>query len=62
MLHSFYFVTRLSTRIIRIVKDKEDPIGFDICGGNKIGIYVKNLSPASVSEGLKIGDRLMSVS
>ena len=56
-----YLMSRLSTRVIRIDKDEEDPIGFSICGGNRIGIFVKNLSTASVAEGLKNGDRLLSV-
>lgn len=44
-------------------KHATDIIGITITGGNKVGIFVKELAPDSVAElsGLKVGDRILHV-
>lgn len=50
-----------TTRVIRMEKHATDIIGITITGGNKVGIFVKELAPDSVAElsGLKVGDRIL---
>ena len=51
-----------SSRTINISKQPQEPLGFGICGGNRIGIFVKDLNSTSEAAGMKMGDRLLSVS
>lgn len=51
-------------RTVRINKTEQDFLGFHICGGNKVGIFVNEVSRGSPADlaGLKVGDKLLHVS
>ncbi len=55
---------RTTHRVLRLEKMSSEPMGFDICGGNKVGIFVKEINEGSMAAlgGMKVGDRLLYVS
>lgn len=50
-------------RYIKIKKDPDDDIGFDINGGNMTGIFVTNIFEGSNAEaaGVQVGDKIFKV-
>lgn len=55
---------RSTIRTVRINKTEDEPLGFRICGGNKIGIFVSGVTKESPAEiaGLQVGDKIVQVS
>ena len=49
--------------MLRLEKAGMDPLGFDVCGGNKVGIFVKEVKDGSMAAlgGMKVGDRILYV-
>ena len=50
--------------MLRLEKKAHEPLGFEICGGNKVGIFVKEIREGSMAAlgDIKVGDRILYVS
>ena len=55
---------RTTHRVLRLEKSESQPLGFDVCGGNKVGIFVKDIKDGSMAAlgGMRVGDRILYVS
>ena len=49
--------------MLRLEKTAKDPLGFNVCGGNKVGIFIKEIKDGSMASlgGMKVGDRILYV-